>query len=121
MTERPKTIICDLDGTLIHHFGSLSRQTSNEPVLLDGVIETFDEWDRKGYRIILLTGRKESMRQKTIEQLESLNIFYDGLIMGVGGGERILLLNDRKPNSDKDTATAINVERNKGIKHLIHI
>ena len=34
--------------------------------------------------------------------------------MGFGGGDRILI-NDRKPNSDRDTAYAINLERNKGL------
>ena len=37
--------------------------------------------------------------------------------MGVGGGDRILI-NDRKPNSDIDTAYAINLNRNEGIKNV---
>ena len=34
--------------------------------------------------------------------------------MGVGGGDRVIV-NDRKPNSKRDTAYAINLERNKGL------
>ena len=60
------------------------------------------------------TGRKESLREPTIKQLQKVGIFYDKLIMGFGGGDRILI-NDRKPNSNRDTAYAINLERDKGV------
>jgi hypothetical protein len=120
MNLRPKTIVCDIDGTLIFHSGKLSEQIKNEPKLLSGVAEALDSWDKKGYRILLLTGRKESMRELTENQLKSLGIFYDQLIMGVGGGDRILI-NDLKPNSDNPTAIAINVERNAGISNLLDI
>ena len=44
-------------------------------------------------------------------------IFYDQLIMGVGGGDRIVI-NDRKPNSNRNTAYSINLERNEGVKDV---
>ena len=34
-----------------------------------------------------------------------------------GGGDRILI-NDRKLDNNRDTAFVINIERNKGIKHV---
>ena len=111
-----KTIFCDIDGTLIKHFGSHLTQISEPPVLLDKTIETIDEWDRKGYNIILTTGRRESCRELTVKQLESLGIFYDQLIMGIGGHDRVLI-NDRKSNG-RDTAFCHNVDRNKGIGDL---
>ena len=114
MNNRPKTIICDIDGTLVKHHGSQSRQITYTPELLPGSIEKFDEWDKKGYNVILITGRKESFRKKTEKQLEALGIMYDHLIMGLGGGTRVLI-NDLKPDSDEPTAIAINLERNKGI------
>ena len=110
-------MIVDIDGTLLYHFGSLNKQIENEPKILDGVKETFDAWDYKGYRIILLTGRKESMRKITIRQLDACGIFYDQLVMGVGGGERVLI-NDLKTDGNYNTAFAVNVERNKGIREL---
>ena len=76
-----------------------------------------DEWDRLGYNIILTTGRKESQRQKTEEYLSNLGIIYDQLVMGIGGGDRVLI-NDRKPNSDRDTAYAISIDRNEGISDV---
>jgi hypothetical protein len=84
--------------------------------LLDGTIDRLLDWERKGYRIILLTGRKESLRSQTEKQLNEVGIFYDQLIMGVGGGVRYLI-NDCKSNGDT-SSFAINVERNKGIKDI---
>lgn len=118
MDHRPKTIICDIDGTLvIHNKPSDVAKKSNKLVLLEGTLDKLNEWERKGYNIILLTGRKESMRQITIEQLSQLGIYYDQLIMGVGGGVRVLI-NDNKPDG-KETAISINIERNKGINDII--
>jgi hypothetical protein len=117
MENRPKTLIVDIDGTLIWHSGNLHDQIKNPPRVLPGVREKFDEWDRKGYRIILLTGRKESMRSLTEAQLASCCIFYDQLIMGVGGGVRVLI-NDLKAGSSTPTAIAVNVERNQGLEEV---
>ena len=41
--NRPKTIICDIDGTLIYHHGDLSSQINEKPKLLPGVIEKINE------------------------------------------------------------------------------
>tara|TARA_R110001592_G_scaffold5528_4_gene30438 strand:+ start:1458 stop:1814 length:357 start_codon:yes stop_codon:yes gene_type:complete len=116
MNNKPKTIICDIDGVLLEHRNQgLSSQLNAAP--LNGTIEKINEWDAKGYNIILITGRRESLRNKTEQQLLMYDIFYDQLIMGVGGGDRIVV-NDRKPNSDRDTAYAINLYRNEGIDNV---
>ena len=114
MDPRPKTIICDIDGTLVRHYDphTVSKSTYKME-LLEGTIEKLLEWERKGYNIILLTGRKESMRKVTEQQLSIAGVFYDQLIMGVGGGPRYLI-NDYKP-SGEEAAFAINIKRNKGI------
>ena len=65
-----KTIICDIDGTLIYHHGTQKKQVVLEPKVLPGVIEKFHEWDKLGYNIILISGRRESTRSKTEYQLE---------------------------------------------------
>lgn len=109
-----KTIICDIDGTLMHHNGSQYKQITESPNLLPGTIDKFHEWDKKGYTIILITGRRESTRKRTEDQLTRCGIIYDKLVMGVGRGERILI-NDRKQGSLNDTAFAINLKRNVGI------
>jgi hypothetical protein len=114
---RPKTIFCDIDGTLLEHFPPGESFYDFKPKALLGTVEKLLEWDKKGYNIILTTGRKESMRKITVKQLESAGIFYDQLIMGIGGGVRILI-NDLKPNSDQETATAINLKRDEGISKI---
>jgi hypothetical protein len=37
--------------------------------------------------------------------------------MGIGGGDRVLI-NDRKKNKISDTAFAVNLDRNEGIKNI---
>ena len=114
MKNNRKTLIIDIDGTLVEHCGEISRQITDPLTILKGTLEKLTEWDKLGYNIILITGRRESTRGTTEKQLGSLGIFYDQLIMGVGGGPRILI-NDRKYNSDQNTAFSINLERNTGI------
>ncbi|MBN09297.1 MAG: hypothetical protein CMC79_02855 [Flavobacteriaceae bacterium] len=117
MDTRPKTIICDIDGTIVKHKLPTENCKPNIRLeLLEGTIEKFSEWDQKGYFIILITGRKESLRKHTEKQLSEAGIFYDKLIMGIGGGKRVLI-NDCKPNGE-DTALAFSLKRNKGIKDI---
>ena len=112
----PKTIFCDLDGTLTKHpaDATVIQDPNYELEVLPGTKEIMNDWDRKRYYIVITTGRKESAREATVKQLQRAGILYDQLIMGFGGGDRILI-NDRKPNSDRDTAYVINVDRNKGL------
>lgn len=113
---RPETIILDLDGTLIKHWGSLAKQMSSPVILLSGVREKLDEWERRGCRIVILTGRKKSMQDLTVRQLEKAGIFFDCLVMGVGGGRRVLI-NDCKLDGE-ETALAFTVQRNKGVSNV---
>jgi ribonucleotide monophosphatase NagD (HAD superfamily) len=112
-SEIPKTIICDIDGCILKHKGNLININLEDAELLTGVKEKFDEWDKKSYKIIFLTGRKESMREVTEKQLKSFGLFWDVLVMGATRGERILI-NDLKPGNENNTATAINMIRNQG-------
>jgi len=118
MDNRPKTIFCDIDGTLVTHAKPTDSQKPIHKLdLLEGTIEKLLEWDKLGYNIILTTGRKESLREVTKNQLAEAGIIYDQLIMGIGGGKRYLI-NDRKPYGDENYAVAINLERNTGIKNI---
>lgn len=118
LKNRPKTIFCDIDGTIFAHLGSMTKILLDNGNLLPGVREKFNEWDGKGYNIVLTTGRKESSRNHTEEQLRNAGLFWDHLIMGLGGGPRVII-NDIKPyDPETPTAIAINVERNKGLGDL---
>lgn len=117
MENRPKTLFLDLDGLLVQTTNNLHLQVKNKLELLDGTLEKLLIWEKLGYKIIITTGRKESMRRRTIEQLEEVGIFYDYLLMGLGGGCRVLI-NDLKEGSEQPTAIAINPKRNEGIKDI---
>jgi len=117
MDTRPKTIICDIDGTIVkHELPHKNTSASKKLEILPGTIEKFSEWDAKGYNIILMTGRKESLRLNTEKQLAEAGIFYDKLIMGVGGGPRIII-NDNKPDGTL-TAFSHSIPRNEGISSI---
>jgi histidinol phosphatase-like enzyme len=113
-----KTIFCDIDGTILDY-------PDRDPLLqvrkgvyrnfTPGAREKLLEWVKKDYTIILTTGRKESSRVVTEEQLTSLGVMYDHLLMGISSGQRVLI-NDAKPDSNEPTAVAIVVERNKGLE-----
>jgi hypothetical protein len=112
---RPKTIFCDIDGTLVkHNPPTKTTDPELELELLPGVLEKLLEWDKLGYNIILVSGRRESSRVATEKQLSKVGIIYDKLILGIGGGKRYLI-NDRKDYSNEDYALAINLDRNLGI------
>lgn len=112
-TEKPKTIFCDIDGTIIKHLHKFSDLGKFEVELLPGVIEKFNEWDSKGYKIILTTARKESARGITERHLNGLGLCWDMLIMGVTSGHRIII-NDKLNSKDDDRASSINLITNEG-------
>ena len=113
----PKTIFCDIDGTIFEHTGDIVKNYQNLSIPLPNVIETFKQWDKNNYKIILITGRKESTRQETENQLRLMGIVYDELIMGLPNGDRVVI-NDKKLNNSRNTSYGINVVRNKGFEHL---
>ena len=116
MNTIPKTVFCDIDGTLLRHTGDiLLNMKLNE--VLPNVNQTIRQWDRNNYRIILTTGRKESTRQQTVDQLKAAGIVYDQLIMGLPNGPRVII-NDKKEKGIENTAYAVNLVRNSGLDQL---
>lgn len=111
---RPLTIFCDIDGCIFEHDGTPNNHLNKNPKLLPGVKEKLNSWKMKDYRLILTTGRKECTRDDTVRQLKEAGLDWDQLIMGLGGGFRVLI-NDFKPGNPDPTALAFTVERNKGL------
>jgi len=111
-----RVIFLDIDGVLLlHHNKGLSAILTEKPELLPGTIDKINEWEAKGHKIILTTGRMESMRRITERQLESFGIFYSMLIMEVSGDR--VLINDKKPDG-RIAASVINLDRNTGIGEI---
>lgn len=114
------TLFLDIDGTLIPHNKPVSQQhvDGDYPTeALPGVVAKLQEWESKGYKIILTTGRRSCWRDFTEKQLMKMGIWYDQLIMDLGSGPRVLV-NDLKPHREGNTASAINLPRNKGVGDL---
>lgn len=113
---KPKTVFCDIDGTLLAHTGDI-LENLHKTEILNHVRETIKEWDRLNYTIILTTGRKESTRKQTEQQLHQAGIVYHQLIMNLPNGPRVLI-NDKKENGVDNTAFAINLVRNEGMSNV---
>tara|TARA_Y100000034_G_scaffold99227_1_gene121801 strand:- start:134 stop:466 length:333 start_codon:yes stop_codon:yes gene_type:complete len=73
MKDKPKTIFCDIDGTLCEYpyTAEMGNYDFNNKVMkpLPGTLKKLWEWDKAGHNIILTTGRKEGMRESTERQL----------------------------------------------------
>ena len=117
MIQAKPTIFCDIDGTLVKHvLPTESCKKNHKLEILEGTIEKILEWETKGYRLILTTGRKECSRQITERQLSEAGIIYDQLIMNIGGGARYLI-NDKKSNGEI-ACYSFSPIRNQGIKDI---
>ena len=106
-----KTIICDIDGTLVKYTGEGHlgiMKTQHE--LLPGVYDRMRKWEAQGHRIIIITGRRESVRERTESELRRLGIPFDILLMGYADSGRILI-NDV---GLRVKAHAVNVPRDVG-------
>ena len=108
------TVFCDLDGTIWEQGDPCEiAKPGYQPKMILGSIDKIREWDSKGFKVILTTGRKESLREVTIKQLAYAGVVYDQLVMGIGGGSRVLI-NDLRANGDK-SAFVFQPKRNEGI------
>ena len=110
-----KTIICDIDGTLTEYIDSTTIRSSvyNEPhVPLPGIVEKLRNWEVKGCRIVLMTGRRESERKRTESELNRIGIPYDMLIMGFADTGRVLFNDVGRRGECK--AHAVSLPRNQG-------
>ena len=84
-----KTIFCDIDGTLIETLGDICCHGTQQPVLLKNTLNYIREWGKLGYYIVITTGRKESLRKVTEEQLTIMpvlcadtEVVLDNIILG---------------------------------------
>ena len=109
-----KTIICDIDGTLLNylHDRPLNERGKTDHVALPGTVKQMRQWEVDGCRIIIITGRRESERTRTIAELERVGIPYDMLLMGFADSGRVLI-NDIN-SKGKVKAHAVSLPRDQG-------
>lgn len=115
-SNKPHTIFCDIDGTILKHAHSISDVMTADAQLLPAVQQKINQWDSQGHRIIFVTARKESARARTEQQLAELGLAWDQLIMGCTSGTRYLI-NDKLNASDPDRALSVNLETDTGFEH----
>jgi len=113
-----KTIFIDIDGTIFKQKKDLSNIFEEDLQLLPGVEKAFNSWNWKGYKIVIVTGRKESTRGITEKSLRNANLFWDHLIMGLDiGGERVLINDTVDPKIV--TASSFTLPRDQGLDENI--
>ena len=122
LTHRcPPTVFSDIDGTIWKHESDIRHSMKGTQRLLPGAFENFLKWHRQGFKIILTTGRPESLRESTETQLRELGIFYNQLVMDCGPGPRVLI-NDMDSKIDdtkfRAKAQAVNLIRDNGMEEL---
>ena len=105
-----KTVICDIDGTIFKYLGGTPDVTKGEALPLPGVIEQLNQWELEGSKIILITGRRESLRNKTENDLQRHGIPYDLLLMGYADSGRVVI-NDE---GSKVKAHSVSLPRDEG-------
>jgi FMN phosphatase YigB (HAD superfamily) len=118
MIDSPKTIFCDIDGTLLTFVPTLEEMETNAHIdPLPGAAEKTKQWYKEGHLIILTTARPESVRSITQRQLANAGIFYHHIVFNLTNGPRVVI-NDIL-EYDPPKALAFNVIRNKdGIKDI---
>ena len=113
MSEKAiRTLFIDIDGTLVKYMGGGHKQVMHQThELLPGVLERMRWWEAQGHNIILTTGRRESVRERTESELQRLGIPYDTLLMGLVDGGRVVI-NDIGSVGNK--AFSVNLVRDAG-------
>ena len=114
--EKKKTYFVDIDGT-IFVYRKFETYRESKAEVIKSTKQYLQQAKDEGHMIILTTARPEEMRDHTIHELYFNNVPYDRLIMGIGGGARVLI-NDLKPDRKGDTAIAINLKRDIGVKDV---
>ena len=108
-----KTIICDIDGTLVSYKKDTKGIMTTPHDILPGVSKHLNKWENQGCKIILITGRRENLRKVTEKELTKLGLPFDLLIMGCADTGRVLI-NDE---GSKIKAHAVSLKRDEGFSN----
>ena len=108
-----KTWFIDIDGTIFKYLGGTPEVTNGRVEPLPGVIQQINRWEMEGCKIILITGRRENLREVTEQELTKLGLPFDLLIMGCADTGRVLI-NDE---GSKIKAHAVSLKRDEGFSN----
>ncbi len=88
--DRIPAIICDLDGTLalFNGRGPFEMEKCGDDLLNGPVSETVDALNRRGWQVLLVTGRFEQFRSQTEEWLFKHKVRFHALWMRADGDFR---------------------------------
>lgn len=115
-----KTWFLDIDGCVFFHGGEDTTEIAinlmeNKQKLLEGTREMVSKWREAGDKIVITTGRPESLKELTKQQLLAAGIVYDYILCGLNQERH--LVNDIN-SQGQDTAYAHNLIRNAGLKSI---
>lgn len=87
--RKAPAIICDIDGTLAHHVGrSPYDATKYHTDVVDTSIKALLDGARRGFHILLVSGRDSRYRPSTVDWLFKNDIQYTRLYMRREGDKR---------------------------------
>lgn len=117
---KAKTVIVDVDGCVLRHHGKGACNQWRTYSILPDVVAAFNEWERLGYCVVLMSARKECCRHELEIALQSHGLFWDHLILGVTSGERVLV-NDVKTPAREPSARTVVLPRNEGLREVTNL
>lgn len=110
------TYFVDIDGT-IFKYRKFETYMESPVEVIESTKSFLIEKKKEGHMIILTTARPKSMIVHTEWELQTNDIPYDNLLMGIERGPRYLI-NDMDPNNPGERAIGINLQRDKGYEKV---
>jgi len=110
---KKNTYFVDIDGTILK-YRKFETYKSSKAEVIPSTLEYLQRVKEEGHMIILTTVRPEELRIHTVMELNTNNVPYDRLVMGIERGPRYLI-NDMDPKIKQERAIALNLIRDEGI------
>tara|TARA_R100000697_G_scaffold5543_5_gene10927 strand:- start:76 stop:414 length:339 start_codon:yes stop_codon:yes gene_type:complete len=111
--DKKNTYFVDIDGTILK-YRKFETYKSSKAEVIPSTLEYLQRVKEEGHMIILTTARPEELRIHTVMELNTNNVPYDRLVMGIERGPRYLI-NDMDPKIKQERAIALNLIRDEGI------
>lgn len=114
-----RTYFIDIDGVLVENSGEYSEPIWGTTNGIEENVRVIQKLYNQGNQIILLTSRRKSFKNVTINQLKRVGVSYHQLVMGIYHSQRVII-NDFSTSNPYPSALAINIPRdsNELIKYL---